>query len=390
MTFKIIHLVNDEKFIHFIAEMFNTCEGVTNQFIVIVPDTSEPLKLVSGLTNMAVIDKSFILSGDLKRDIASCSAVIVHYLDPTKAMIALRLPKHVPVVWSGWGADYYDYIAKSKGSLLSIESALLHTALTQPPHTTPSTSKIIKKVHIFIRSAIKSLIFNRFLCRVNYFSAPIPEDYDLLASSLSGRFKAEYIQINYGSVDKTFTPGPTALVGDDILVGNSAHISNNHLEVFRLLSRLDLKGRRIIVPLSYGKPDYREVVISRGYEYFGDAFHPLVDFMPIDQYNNLIAKCSVVIMGHIRQQAVGNTATMLYKGAKVYLDETSTVYHFFKSRGAFISGLEELNKNSENMFLPLSGDQRTKNKEVLKAFWGDDIVRNNTHKLVELLKTASR
>lgn len=393
---KILHLVSDEKFIHFIADVFNVCERVSNTFYVTVQDMSTPLMHISGLLDMHLIDKKKIRSGSVKKDITNYDAIIVHSLDKLKATILLLAPSNIPVVWSGWGADYYCFIGNGEKSLLGKESLLLKkkldmqlncsTMLTKVKNITkyiltPSFDKALRGTSYIIRKSIR---------RSDYFSSPVPDDYDLLKIHLRSNFRAEYMQINYGSVEKTFCLGPVSFVGDDILVGNSATLPNNHFEIFRILSTINLETRKIVVPLSYGIPSYRDAVIEQGYSLFGDAFYPIVDFMPLDQYNTLISSCSLAIMGHRRQQGVGNTATMLYKGTKVFLDETSTLYRFFKKRGAIVYGLDELNKYGQNALVPLSYDQRAKNREVLELFWGHKVVLSNINSLLEALRSYKR
>lgn len=391
MSFKIVHLVNDEKFINFIADIFNACEGVTNHFLAIVPDSSAPLKYISGLENLRIIDKKHIYSGSINSDLAGCDALVVHLLDTLKAKILLNLQKNIPVLWSGWGADYYDYLSTGTFEFLGTESKMLNEVLVRQRYQSTSKFYLVKKnVTDYLRASIKSFIINKSIDRTDYFSSPVPEDYDLLVSRLGKKFKSEYVQINYGSVEKTFSLGTKEITGDDILVGNSASATNNHLEVFQLLSRFDLSGRKIIVPLSYGDKDYRDAVVEHGRKFFGNSFHALVDFMPLEQYNNVIANCSMVVMGHRRQQAVGNTATMLYKGAKVFLDEKSTVYSFFKHRGAFVYGLNELINCEKSIYESLTDEQKLKNREVLTSFWGKEVVLKNTQKLIKVLKSHKK
>lgn len=391
MSFKIVHLVNDEKFIKFIADIFNNCDGVTNRFIVLVSDSSVALRHVSNLSNIRIIANKEIFFAAIKKELLSCDTVIIHFNDPIKMVITLRSPKKVPVVWSGWGLDYCNYIANCSGTTLGVESTELQSSLLKKKQKHKNLLCYYTKTAIdFFRNPIKNFIFKRFLDRVNYFSSPVPEDFELLKLSLGDKFKATFVQINYGSVDKTFAPGPEKFTGDDILVGNSATSTNNHLEIFRLLSSLDLGDRKIIVPLSYGNSYYRDEIIKNGYKFFGEKFNPLVDFMPLENYNKIIANCSVIVMGHRRQQAVGNTATMLYKGAKVFLDESSTVYRFFKKRGAFIFSLNDLIECRPEIFLPLSSVQQRINREIIQCFWGDDVVQHNVNILVEKLKSHIR
>jgi dTDP-N-acetylfucosamine:lipid II N-acetylfucosaminyltransferase len=82
-------------------------------------------------------------------------------------------------------------------------------------------------------------------------------------------------------------------------------------------------------------------------------------------------------MNHRRQQALGNIGAMLQRGAKVYLDERNVVYQFLKKRGAHVFSTIDFTKSQGHLFEPLDEFKVLQNREVLEAFWGDDIVRKN-------------
>jgi len=44
---------------------------------------------------------------------------------------------------------------------------------------------------------------------------------------------------------------------------------------------------------------------------FREKFKPLVDFIPFDEYLNLLAKVDIAIFNHKRQQTMGNITTLL-------------------------------------------------------------------------------
>ncbi|WP_417516588.1 TDP-N-acetylfucosamine:lipid II N-acetylfucosaminyltransferase [Marinobacter sp.] len=105
----------------------------------------------------------------------------------------------------------------------------------------------------------------------------------------------------------------------EIQVGNSADPSNNHLEVFEKLASLPTDHFRVIVPLSYGNQQHARRVISEGKKLFGDRFVPLIDFLPLAQYQEFLATIDVAIFNHNRQQGLGNLVSLLGMGKKVYL-----------------------------------------------------------------------
>jgi dTDP-N-acetylfucosamine:lipid II N-acetylfucosaminyltransferase len=214
----------------------------------------------------------------------------------------------------------------------------------------------------------------RAIRRTDFFSSPFPEDFDLLRAYFKEDFHPTYTRVFYGSVERTYVPGAERVYGRNILVGNSATATNNHLEVFAILAGMDLGHRKIVVPLSYGDDVYRDAILDRGRSMFGERFQPMTEFLPLEQYNNLIAQCSVVVMGHKRQQGTGNTATLLYKGAKVFLEEVNTVYQYLRNRGGYVYTLDDLKKGGVEAFAPLTEEQKGKNRAVLEDYASTEVV----------------
>lgn len=105
----------------------------------------------------------------------------------------------------------------------------------------------------------------------------------------------------------------------EIQVGNSADPSNNHLEVFEKLACLPIDNFRVLVPLSYGDQKHAGRVINEGRKFFGARFVPLIDFLPLDQYQEFLATVDVAIFNHNRQQGLGNLISLFGMGKKVYL-----------------------------------------------------------------------
>ena len=129
----------------------------------------------------------------------------------------------------------------------------------------------------------------------------------------------------------------------------------------------DLKNKKIICPLSYGDNNYANEIIRIGEQKLGNNFEPLIKFMPLHQYNNYTQSCSIVIMNHYRQQAVGNVLTLLWMGAKVFLDERNTLYHYLKRLGVYVYNIkQDLRPNKTDVLMPLSLKYQQHNRECLK------------------------
>ncbi|MCK5532094.1 MAG: TDP-N-acetylfucosamine:lipid II N-acetylfucosaminyltransferase, partial [Halopseudomonas aestusnigri] len=80
-------------------------------------------------------------------------------------------------------------------------------------------------------------------------------------------------------------PGPASdHDGLNILLGNSADPSNNHIEALERLLPFKDQTIKIYAPLSYGDQKHARKVVNQGKAWFGDKFVPMTDFMPFEQY----------------------------------------------------------------------------------------------------------
>ena len=180
------------------------------------------------------------------------------------------------------------------------------------------------------------------------------------------------------------------VMNDNILLGNSASATNNHLEAFELLQNLPIQQRKIIVPLSYGSENYANKIINKGKKLFNFNFSPLVDFMSLHDYNEYLEQCGIVIMNHYRQQAVGNVLSMLWIGAKVFLDERNTLYHYLNRIGVIIFSIQkDLTKNNLEVFTLLSNDEQDINRKILQQEVGQEHLMKQLQKQFELLLNES-
>lgn len=381
----ILHIVYDEKFIDFVADVFASCYGAVNSFRVIVDDVRLPLKRVGSLRDMRRVSHDYPNSRQAAEDLAWCDALIVHYLGLPGARLIKRAPHRVRVVWSAWGGDYYELVPSAESDLLGPSTRRLMEQLGPPA----GDRSVAGRVRALIRPLRRRLVVDPTLRdavrRVDFFSAPVPSDFDVVRRAVPGWTRAEYAQLNYVSVERTLSRGLRSVTGEDVLVGNSASSTNNHADVFDQLARLELGSRKVVVPLSYGDLEYRDAVIAYGRRTLGARFEPIVDFMPLAQYNDVISRCSIAVMGHRRQEGVGNIATLMQAGARVFIDRVSPVFRDLTDRGAVVSGIDELARVGAAAFAPLTNEERNTNRAVLASVWGHEVVLRNTQRFIDRL-----
>lgn len=375
MAKTITHLVPDSTFLPFIVSTFEEASPGNNHFVVygLGGDIRR-----HGIADSVPVETTGIQAADIARIAASMAnsrIAVYHSMNDFAAQVLLATPRSTLRVWSGWGGDYY-------GSTRDVSSGLLgpHTAALERQRRTRRTLKQwALRAYVVPRTA---QLLHAAARATDVFSAPVPTDFAVFRRRFTG-FTGRYSQLNYASVEDTYATEPSRLSGADILVGNSATPENNHLETFALLATLDLSDRNVVVPLSYGDPAYADEIESAGFELFGERFRPIRQYLPFTEYTKLIAQCDVIVMGHLRQQALGNVARALWQGAHVYLDARSPMLEYFRSSALSAGTLDDLAARG------LPATRKTENdiaaiRDVARTLWGRDVVVGNIAALIAL------
>ena len=109
----------------------------------------------------------------------------------------------------------------------------------------------------------------------------------------------------------------------------------------------------------------------------------MTDFLPRDEYNELMFSCSTMIQPHFRAQAQGNIITALWLGMRVYLSEKNFAYRYFKRLGAIVFSLE--NDLSKEGFSALPEETVVRNRTVLLQWYDKTAIGHQNMDLINLL-----
>jgi dTDP-N-acetylfucosamine:lipid II N-acetylfucosaminyltransferase len=371
----ILHLVTDEKFIDMAYRAFEAAAPRKNRFIIV----GNPIEL----KHIKKAEIEFVPRYKIRKflEVFDYRAIVLHSLDSGLTHLSY-VPTQKRILWLGWGFDYYSRLLSSAypDGLLETKTAALDKS-----HQPKRSLNPIHLMKAISRSIIRNDIrLKRNVSRIDYFSPVLESEYKL-AKDLNPWLKAEYLPWNYGVAEDDFAcfVDNTKDKKTAILVGNSATAENNHIEVLDILSRADnLKNYDVIVPLSYGKPWYRDAVINYGHELLGERFKPVTAFMPLDHYVRMVNSCSIVIMNHIRQQAVGNIVISLLAGSTVVLNEKSPVYAWLKEQGANVKRLSSINEIFDQ---ELSARDLHINVKIVYDRWGRQVQHAKTLEVVKTL-----
>jgi hypothetical protein len=165
--------------------------------------------------------------------------------------------------------------------------------------------------------------------------------------------------------------------GLNILLGNSADPGNNHIEALERLLPYKDQDIKIYAPLSYGGQKHALKVMAYGREWFGDKFVPMTDFMPFERYLEFLNSLDIAIFNHRRQQAMGNTITLLGMGKTIYLKSNASHWRALSSLGIKLNDLARLELKT------LEAEEAQKNKRIVHLYFSKAMLINQLSEIFE-------
>ncbi len=251
--------------------------------------------------------------------------VFIHYLNNNAINFINKIKIGIPIYWFFWGADGYKHRTLKKNIYMPETKRLVGELFPV---------KGIAKVKIYYRDLRISQRLNQVFSRIDYCCTQVKGDFNLI-KSISPASKMQHLYFTYRGIDIKHQTNNEIKKKLNILLGNSANPTNNHLDILHILSKYDMNISKIICPLSYSGPqNYIKEVISKGKYYFGDKFYPLLQFLPLKEYASIMDTIDVGVFYHSRQQAYSNTIMMLGQGKKILMNSNSTLFHMYKDFGA--------------------------------------------------------
>lgn len=358
----IVHIATDEKFINSAYDIYEKAFPSQNKFLILVADESQQIKYLSKEKKY-----QFIYYSEVKEWIKNalnyieCAEYIIfHGMSLKQAEVALSVKTKAKLVWVVFGAEVYQnslFFGKDIYGELTFKKYLGRSFLIKRK-LRPLYHNLVKR-RFFSDSIVAKALNKMDFCSVLY-----KEEFDLFKSKNVIRSDANWLMFTYYPLDIVINNEAEFINNNNILLGNSASHTNNHLEAFDMLKQIDLKEQKVICPLSYGNMNYSAEIKQLGESLFKDNFIGLTEFMPLKEYQKITQSCGIVIMNHYRQQAVGNVLDMMYRGAKVFLTQKNTLYHYLKRIGCSVFNTESDLIDGSSLLL-LSKEEMIKNRELL-------------------------
>lgn len=347
----ILHLVLDDKFTDYTIKQFDTYH---NSDYLIVQDT--PLCMVKqkeALTQVSYLSREY---NEIRDNLSRYNAIIIHGLyTPWQADFILAAPPFVKIAWCMWGGEVY-----------------------QRPDICMSFlapwNKRLQKLRDWIKGNNRGKIYNvptEVFSRVDYLLSDEYEEFQF-ACNYFHKTDWRYLWYNYYSIEETLGTLMNSYVdGNNILLGHNAGIRTNHIDGFFAAKKLNLHGRKIVSVMAYGDSWYRHSLMKIGKLLFGKQFQAQVDFLPRNQYNEMLRSCPTVVFPTYKPEAMGNCLTALWMGARLYMYECNMQYQYFKRLGLKVFTIDrDFNRKNKQVFEPLSQQDILYNREILMREYG--------------------
>lgn len=345
---RILNIITDQKFIDSVIERHDALDTFSEHVYVLIGEKKH-FTYIKNINRINVVKKrnflKFLENGNF-------TGVLLHNLYSLPLDLIPKIPTKIKVFWMAWGFDIYT-CPLVNSPCVKIDLYHQHTL-----DFIRGGKNYISNIRTLIKNIFQSFLQKRYynaVKRVDYMSGVLPIEYDLLKKAHPD---IKLLPFNY-SYSRLFVLNNKSNVflsnqGSSILIGNSADITNNHLDVFELLKTINLENRKVIVPLSYsGTKAYINEVKFQGSRIFNSEFIPLDNYLPLEEYRKILSSCGFCIFFHERQQALDNINLMLRLGSKVFLSETSVVYKYYISLGIHVYSIQsELNFDNLNSTIP--------------------------------------
>lgn len=304
--------------------------------------------------------------------------IFIHLYDNFIAELVYNLPNRIYVML--WGSEFYcepfwyHTWVYDKLTLKEVKNRFGYSTIK----FSLNPVKFLKQIygHFRFKKKIRNSyeLKNKFVGRIDFFiflehNKLFFQDYHKI-KKLYPSFKAKNLP---GFYDQNFDRAVAVrknknTIKDEInlLLGNSAVDTNNHLDAFKILKKV--KNIKVYCLLSYGgDQSYIDYIIKKGREIFGDRFVPITNFMNREEYIEFINTINILFMYSNRQQAFGNICSFLSLGKPVFLKNENTIKGYLDAMGVGTYNAQKIHKIDLEKVIHENDQKFARNFEILKA-----------------------
>ncbi|HZF99931.1 MAG TPA: TDP-N-acetylfucosamine:lipid II N-acetylfucosaminyltransferase [Chitinophagales bacterium] len=310
--------------------------------------------------------------------------LFVHWLSYEAGEAVIAAPKHVKVGAFFWGNDFAEpttyfcervfeplnlahYRNSSNSRSIKWRNNPRWRYITNPAWVLKTLRQKLAGAHgtAALFEAKKTAI-----ARLDYFLHFNSHDLDWV--NIQTPTKAAYVPFFYAAgyeeaagVEATLTTRPS------VVIGNSASMTNNHLDTLTGLLR-NANDCELVIPLSYGDARYGAHVTQAGKQLFGESCRPLTTYLSRDDYFKTIGGATSALFNIRRTQAVGNINAMFAMGKNVFINRHCPLYKYYVENGFLIYDIEDA-YSGDALVTPLNTHDAVKNKERLTNVFSEKL-----------------
>ncbi len=143
-----------------------------------------------------------------------------------------------------------------------------------------------------------------------------------------------------GLPDRLEPRQPTPTI--NVCVGHRAGKPEDYQAVFESLGQFTDAPMTVHAPLSYGHREHVDTVIETGRTLLGDRFHPMTEFMPLDDYFRFMRTIDTLIMPGPWAQGGFNINFALSVGTRVFIHDESPMLEEYHGLGCDVMATSHL------------------------------------------------
>lgn len=336
----IVHVFIYEKFAEdYIQRINRLFDSTDHLFFIYGRKALENIKTIHGdnVFFSSNFNNIFSWGSFLSKKIDKANKVIIHSIFSRKLLFILLLKQKKNAskyFWMIWGGDLYNaYWNKDK----NLMNKILELA----------RKKFIRKIPAvgYIRGDFEFLT-THYKTNAKFYTASYTYDFHIPFTS------------------------PKTASSINILLANSASPSCRYEAMLKKIAKFKCPNIQIYCVLSYpNNQTYISYIKKLGHDLLGDRFHALDYYMPYNEYMKLLNSIDIALFNHNRQQALGNIASLLYLGKKVYISDENACKEYFEDMGAIVYAINDFSELS--LSAPINENIVIKNRKAIEHFFSD-------------------
>lgn len=320
----VLHVLSDDKFTNYVINQFSD-SSMKSELIIV---SSGGGQNIIERPNVRIISYPSVEFSTLLNNLGEYNGIVLHGLFWEYMQDIIKYtPTNVKIAWYFWGGEIYSH----EKIMLSFLAPI---------------TKFLYKLHSYKKNEVsirKWQLPLHLYKRVNYCLTAELEEYKFAKEYTKSDM--DFIWYTCYSLEETIGDLMNyKSKGDNVLFCNSAAVETNIFDATLRLNKPSykkhLRNKNIIVPLSYGSKWIKNLMLKIG-PFFLKKFIPVVEFLPRDEYNELMLDCSTLILPYYSPAGQGNIITALWLGMRVYLSNRSIALQFFKRIGIIIFSFED-------------------------------------------------